>query len=111
MTKLSLDDNDFKIPHPSDFFFSRTITILLSYDFLFTGNGYVFLILYRLTNDEKHLHRAVQFAKFLTTEEFIRGARTPDAPYSLYEGIAGTVCYLLDLLQPEQAEFPFFDVF
>ena len=53
----------------------------------------------------------MQFAKFLTTEEFILGARTPDAPYSLYEGIAGTVCYLLDLLQPEQAEFPFFDVF
>jgi hypothetical protein len=27
MIKLSFDDNDFKIAHPSDFFFSRTITI------------------------------------------------------------------------------------
>jgi hypothetical protein len=25
--KISFDDNDFKIAHPSDFFFSRTITI------------------------------------------------------------------------------------
>ena len=77
----------------------------------FSGNGYVFLLLYRLTKDEKYLHRAVQFARFLTTEEFIHGARTPDSPHSLYEGLAGTVCYLLDVLKPDQAEFPFFDVF
>ncbi|GFO32197.1 LANC-like protein 3, partial [Plakobranchus ocellatus] len=75
------------------------------------GSGYVFLLLYRLTNDKKYLHRAVQFAQFLFTQEFQAGARTPDNPYSLYEGLAGTVCFMLDLLQPEKAEFPFLDVF
>lgn len=73
------------------------------------GSGYVFLLLYRLTGDAKHLHRAIQFANFMFTEEFSK-ARTPDRPLSLYEGIAGTVCLLADLMQPEQAHFPFFDV-
>ena len=75
------------------------------------GNGYVFLLLYRLTNDPKHLYRAMRFADFLTTEEFIREARTPDRPLSLYEGVAGTVCFLVDLLQPHKSSFPFMDVF
>ena len=75
------------------------------------GSGYVFLLLYRLTNDRKHLHRAAKFAEFLTTEEFQNEARTPDRPFSLYEGTAGTVCFLIDLLQPEKASFPFMDVF
>ena len=75
------------------------------------GSGYVFLLLYRLTSNEKHLHRAKQFAEFLYTEEYQRGARTPDSPYSLYEGIAGAACFLADLTQPLKAEFPFFDVY
>ena len=74
------------------------------------GNGYVFLLLYRLTNDEKHLHRAFQFAKFAMTEEFWTKSREPDNPFSLFEGKAGLVCFLSDLLQPEEAAFPFFDV-
>lgn len=75
------------------------------------GSGYVFLLLYRLTNDNKYLHRAVKFAEFLLSDEFNKAARTPDEPYSLYEGLAGTACFLIDLLQPQKAEFPFFDVF
>lgn len=75
------------------------------------GNGYVFLLLYRLTGDEKHLHRAKRFGDFLSTDEFIRDARLPDNPESLYEGTAGTVCFLADLLVPDKAEFPFQDVF
>ena len=75
------------------------------------GSGYVFLLLYRLTSDEKHLHRAVQFADFLSTEEYKADARTPDRPYCLYEGLAGTACFLADLTQPLKAEFPFFDVY
>lgn len=75
------------------------------------GNGYVFLILYRLTNDQKHLYRATCFADFLTNQTFLREARTPDRPLSLYEGIAGTVCFLTDLLNPVKAQFPFMDVF
>ncbi|XP_075981763.1 lanC-like protein 3 homolog [Anticarsia gemmatalis] len=75
------------------------------------GNGYVFLLLHRMTGDEKYLHRAKMFAEFLTDDEFIRDARLPDNPESLYEGTAGTVCFLADLLVPDKAEFPFQDVF
>ncbi|XP_058819957.1 lanC-like protein 3 homolog [Topomyia yanbarensis] len=75
------------------------------------GSGYVFLLLYRLTADPKYLHRAIKFMEFLTHEEFIRYARNPDRSFSLYEGYAGTVCFLLDLLRPERASFPFMDVF
>ncbi|CAG9801038.1 unnamed protein product [Chironomus riparius] len=75
------------------------------------GNGYVFLILYRLTNDQKYLYRANCFADFLTNEIFVKHARNPDHPLSLYEGVAGAVCYLLDLLEPQKASFPFMDIF
>ncbi|CAG5036013.1 unnamed protein product [Parnassius apollo] len=75
------------------------------------GNGYVFLLLYRLTGDEKYLQRAKLFASFMNTEEFIHDARLPDNPESLYEGTAGTVCFLADLLVQDKAEFPFQDVF
>lgn len=74
------------------------------------GNGYAFLLLYRLTNDQKHLHRAACFADFLTNEKFLSEARTPDRPLSLYEGVAGTICFLIDLLKPQNAQFPFMDV-
>ncbi|KAJ8717700.1 hypothetical protein PYW07_005630 [Mythimna separata] len=75
------------------------------------GNGYVFLLLYRITGDDKYLHRAKMFADFMVSEEFVRDARLPDNPESLYEGTAGTVCFLADLLLPDKAEFPFQDVF
>ena len=68
-------------------------------------------IYFIFAGDPKHLHRAVKFAEFLTTPMFQQNAKTPDSPYSLYEGWAGTVCYLADLLQPQKAEFPLFDVF
>ena len=76
-----------------------------------------------------HLHRAAKFAEFLFSETF-RGARTPDSPLSLYEGWSGeelvvvvvvvvvvvppspgTACFLLDLINPDQASFPFSEVF
>lgn len=75
------------------------------------GSGYVFLLLYRLTGDLKHLHRAHSFADFMFSPEFTQGARTPDSPYSLYEGLAGTVCYLVDIQTHDKAAFPFLDVF
>ena len=67
-------------------------------------------VLFFSLDDQKYLYRALKFAEFLFTEEF-QQARIPDSPYSLYEGWAGTVCFLADLLQPENAEFPFFNVF
>ena len=75
------------------------------------GSGYVFLLLYRMTNEQKHLSRAIKFGEFMYTEEFNRGSRQPDCPFSLYEGLAGTICYLTDLLQPNISKFPFFDIF
>lgn len=75
------------------------------------GNGYVFLIMYRLTNQPKYLYFALKFMEFLTSPSFLQYAIVPDCPFSLYEGIAGTVCYLIDLLSPEHASFPFMDVF
>lgn len=75
------------------------------------GNGYVFMLLHRLTHNDKYLYRAKMFADFMTTEQFQKDARLPDNPESLYEGTAGTVCFLSDLLVPDKAEFPFQDVF
>lgn len=75
------------------------------------GNGYAFLILYRLTRNDLYLYRCVKFVEFLTKRPFMQEALIPEHPYSLYEGTAGTVCYLLDLLSPESASFPFMEVF
>lgn len=75
------------------------------------GNGFVHLLLYRLTKDQKHLYRAVKFAEFLEDKDFVKESRAPDRPYSLFEGIAGTVCFLIDILAPETAEFPFMNIF
>ncbi|XP_071578734.1 lanC-like protein 3 homolog [Temnothorax nylanderi] len=75
------------------------------------GNGYVFLLLYRLTGDERYLYRAAKFADFMNLPQFQTDARIPDSPYSLYEGIAGTACFLADLIEPDKAHFPFQDVF
>ncbi|XP_057654525.1 lanC-like protein 3 homolog [Diorhabda carinulata] len=75
------------------------------------GNGYVFLILYRLTQEPKYLHRALEFYNFMWSGDFQSGSRTPDYPYSLYEGLAGTTCFMADLTCPLQAKFPFYDIF
>lgn len=75
------------------------------------GNGYVFLIMYRLTNEPRYLYFAVKFMDFLTNPLFLQYANVPDCPFSLYEGVAGTVCFLIDLLSPRNASFPFMDVF
>ena len=73
------------------------------------GSGYVFLVLYKLTKNVDFLKKAWLFMDFLYSEQFKR-ARRPDSPYSLYEGLAGTVCFAADLLHPEMAQFPFFEV-
>uniref|UniRef100_A0A3Q4GE54 LanC like family member 3 n=1 Tax=Neolamprologus brichardi TaxID=32507 RepID=A0A3Q4GE54_NEOBR len=52
-----------------------------------------------------------RFAEFLFTEEFKAGSRSVTSIYSLFEGLSGTVCFLVDLLQPDQSEFPLFSVF
>lgn len=44
------------------------------------------------------------------SEEFREGARTPDHPHSLLEGWAAAACLWADLLQPDRAGFPFFEL-
>lgn len=75
------------------------------------GNGYAHLLLYRLTGDHNHLYRAMKFAEFLTNDSFLQEARSPDRPFSLFEGLSGTICFLIDVLQPDKAEFPFMNIF
>ncbi|CAF1200758.1 unnamed protein product [Rotaria sordida] len=60
------------------------------------GNGYVFLGLYRVTHDQKWLHRAIKFAEFCSDYGKHNLARTPDHPFSLFEGLAGTIYYMAD---------------
>lgn len=75
------------------------------------SSGYTHLLLYRLTNDQKYLYRAYKCAQFLEDDRFLTEARKPDRPFSLFEGISGTICFLIDLLDPLNSEFPFMNVF
>ena len=52
-----------------------------------------------------------RFAEFIFTEEFKMGSHSVTSVYSLFEGLSGTICFLVDLLQPDQSEFPLFSVF
>ena len=75
-----------------------------------SSTGYVFLMMHRLTGNIMYLNRALKCAEFMYSDQF-RSARTPDCPLSLYEGWSGAVCFLTDLLFPNQAAFPFSEVF
>lgn len=70
------------------------------------GSGYAFLLLHRLTGADQYLDKAKAFAVVMMSQSFINQARTPDRPWSLFEGWAGALCFLSDLLQPMQAQFP-----
>uniref|UniRef100_A0A182JYJ2 LanC-like protein 3 homolog n=1 Tax=Anopheles christyi TaxID=43041 RepID=A0A182JYJ2_9DIPT len=74
------------------------------------GNGYAFLLMYRLTGEQRYLYRAAKFAEFLTSDSFANVLLAPHRSFSLYEGLAGTVCFLVDLLTPFRSSFPFMDV-
>ncbi|XP_069768810.1 lanC-like protein 2 isoform X3 [Narcine bancroftii] len=69
------------------------------------GNGYSFLCLYKLTQDKKYLYRACKFAEWCL-DYGTHGCRIPDRPYSLFEGMAGAIHFLSDILNPEGARFP-----
>nr|XP_055062092.1 glutathione S-transferase LANCL1 [Misgurnus anguillicaudatus] len=73
------------------------------------GNAYGFLALFKITQDPKHLYRACMFADWCMNYGR-HGCQTPDTPYSLFEGMAGTIYFLSDLLQPTRAKFPAFEV-
>ncbi|KAI1724300.1 lanthionine synthetase c-like protein [Ditylenchus destructor] len=70
------------------------------------GSGYAFLLLYRITSEEEYLSKAKVFATIVMNPGFLDNANTPDNPYSLFEGLAGTLCYLADMFEPMRAQFP-----
>ncbi|KAL3080025.1 hypothetical protein niasHT_034583 [Heterodera trifolii] len=70
------------------------------------GNGYAFLLLFRLTKNDKFLQMAHWFAFIMMAPSFEASARVPDCPWSLFEGWAGALCFLADLLEPTTAQFP-----
>ncbi|KAK1334751.1 hypothetical protein QTO34_004317 [Cnephaeus nilssonii] len=73
------------------------------------GNGYSFLSLYHLTRDRKYLYRACKFAEWCL-DYGAHGCRIPDRPYSLFEGMAGAIHFLSDVLAPETSRFPAFEL-
>ncbi|VEL33071.1 unnamed protein product, partial [Protopolystoma xenopodis] len=78
------------------------------------GNGYVFLLLHRLTNGTEPiwLYRAACFADFLTQPVFLNSVLYyHQNGISLFEGLSGTACFLSDLANPDKAAFPLMDPF
>lgn len=62
--------------------------------------------MYRLTNDETYLIKAKLFALIMMHPDFQQQSRAPDCPWSLFEGWAGALTFLTDLLNPNTANFP-----
>lgn len=73
------------------------------------GNAYSLLAMFNLTHDLKYLYRACKFAEWCM-DYGEHGCRIPDAPFSLFEGLAGTIYFLADLLDPANAKFPGFEI-
>ena len=74
-----------------------------------SGNGYAHLCMFQLTNDQRYLWRAIKFAEWcLSYGE--HDCRIPDSPNSLFEGMAGTLYFLHDVLNPREAKFPAFQL-
>uniref|UniRef100_A0A8P4KRC4 LanC-like protein 2 n=1 Tax=Dicentrarchus labrax TaxID=13489 RepID=A0A8P4KRC4_DICLA len=71
------------------------------------GNGYAFLSLYKLTQEKKYLYRVCKFAEWCLAYG-THGCRIPDRPYSLFEGMAGTIYYLSEMANPEASCFPLY---
>lgn len=69
------------------------------------GNAYTFLNLFQTTKDYKHLYRACKFAEWCF-DYASHQTRLPDRPFSLFEGLAGTIYFLADLQKPSDAKFP-----
>ncbi|CAD5219102.1 unnamed protein product [Bursaphelenchus okinawaensis] len=70
------------------------------------GNGYALLLLSRVVNDPQLLLKAKAFAVIMMDPNFESLSSVPDSPFSLFEGWAGALCYLVDLRNPVRAQFP-----
>ncbi|KAJ1356926.1 hypothetical protein KIN20_014900 [Parelaphostrongylus tenuis] len=76
------------------------------------GNGYALLMLYRASGNEEWLHRARCFGLLLLDKKIRAAQRTPDSPFSLFEGLSGALCFLVDLMPEniDKAQFPLYPV-
>ena len=86
------------------------------------GNGYAFISLFNVTGEEVWLNRALIFAEIMgydqNYENVVRRFDDPqrktlgiaDHPYSLMEGLAGTICFYIDCLNPLEAMYPTYDI-
>ncbi|GFS00437.1 LanC-like protein 2 [Elysia marginata] len=72
------------------------------------GNAYTFLTMFKLTREQRFLYYAVKFAEWCC-DYGKHGCRTPDRPLSMFEGIAGTIYFLVDILEPLNSAFPAFE--
>ncbi|XP_027339773.1 lanC-like protein GCR2 [Abrus precatorius] len=79
-----------------------------------SGNTYVFLSLYRLTGKMEYLYKAKAFACFLLdrAQKLISEGKMHggDRPYSLFEGLGGMACTCLDMIHPQMAKFPGYEL-
>lgn len=69
------------------------------------GNGYTLLSLYRATGEKCWLHRAQRFA-LISAQKKEDLTPLADRPYSLFEGLAGAVCFWTDVLHVSSAPHP-----
>ena len=68
------------------------------------GNAYGFLAMYQATRNPDWLAKAHCFCRFIIDQ---KDHRIADRPYSLFEGISGTIWFLQDILDdPLNAKFP-----
>lgn len=72
------------------------------------GNAYAFLALFRHTHSQKYLYRAYKFAEWCC-DYGRHQCRKPDRPFSMFEGLAGTIYFLVDMLDPLNARFPAYE--
>ncbi|CAF1244844.1 unnamed protein product [Didymodactylos carnosus] len=73
------------------------------------GNGYIFLALFKVTQDMRYLHRAIKFAEWILNYGNHPLSIIPDNPLSLFQGLAGTLHFMADVLTPRYAYFPAFE--
>jgi lantibiotic modifying enzyme len=75
-----------------------------------SGNAYSFLKLYSVTKDVKFYKMAVSFTNVICSKEYQEQLlRKPDRPTSLFEGIAGTIIFLVDM-NTNECNFPAYDI-
>lgn len=74
-----------------------------------SGNAYALLFHANATGDDLWRRRAEQFGLF-TAAHWQELYDVPDAAASLYQGLSGAICLWLDLLHPEDAAMPGFQL-